>query len=81
MQHRCGRSLNQAALCTQLASVLATSRALLQATKDIRSAFLVLWWRTTAGAPSSALCVAQFFYAAAHHPEQAICCMSPLERL
>jgi hypothetical protein len=33
----------------QLESVLATSRELLQATKDIRSAFLVLWWRTTAG--------------------------------
>jgi hypothetical protein len=36
----------------QLDSVLATSQALLQATKDIRSAFLVLWWRTTAGKAS-----------------------------
>jgi hypothetical protein len=35
--------------CVQLDSVLGTSQALLQATKEIRSAFLVLWWRTTAG--------------------------------
>lgn len=72
---------NRATDCMQLGSVLATSQALLQATKDIRSAFLVLWWRTTAGAPSSARCVAQCFYVAARHPDQPNCCTPPLEHL
>ncbi len=45
----CQNPATELCLMLQLDAVLATSQALLQATKDIRSAFLVLWWRTTAG--------------------------------
>jgi hypothetical protein len=51
----------------QLGSVLATSRELLQATKDIRSAFLVLWWRTIAGA-SRGKVISDFDFCAALLP-------------